>query len=473
MALIEIRNLNNGGIADSDYLGARESVAEAVGLDIHSEAGLIKVNQRLTKESGSLVDDLVLASVPCSDGHTYHFGSTNGKIWKRSSAGVWSLEATAAPVAGSAGIKGAKEYQGYIYYAMQSRLGRVAVGAAWSTRNDSWATFSNGDADFHPMKIVNLVLYIGDGKYVAQVDAGTFSANALDIAAPLRIKSLGRMSTDLLIGTYVADNVTETEIIRWNTWSASFSVSDPIPEVGVNCFIDTDNMNIVNAGTKGNLYIYNGSSLEEYKVVKGVYTGTKKAYVHPNATFNFNGLPLFGFSNVSGNPALQGVYSLGRTNRNYPFVLNLEYPISTGNLSGVEIGSICPISADQFLVSWKDTTGGTTYGVDVLDLSNKLATAWFTTRVFMPARTKVVRHGLLEAAYRTLPASTGISFYKKMNAEASFSEITSKHTDARRMVVSTKVDINEASRGQVKTVLTSNANDAPEVELVLVNFPDL
>ena len=466
MAKIEIKNLNLGGIADSDYLGAENSVAEAVGLDLHSEGGVIKVNQKLTKNSGSTVDDFVKASVPCSDGNSYHFGSTNGKIWKRTSGGTWSLEATAAPAAGAIGILDAKEYQGYIYYAMQSRLGRWQIGTAWSTRNDSWATFTNTDADFHPMRIVSLVLYIGDGKYVAQVDAGTFSANALDIAAPLRIKSLGRMNTDLLIGTYVADNVTETEIIRWNTWSVSFSTSDPIPEVGVNCFLDTDNNVIVNAGTKGNLYLYNGSSLEEYKTVKGVYTGSQKGYVHPNAKFNFNGLPLFGFSNVSGNPANQGVYSLGRTNRNYPFILNLEYAISTGNLSGVDIGAICPVSADQFLVSWKDTTGGTTYGVDLLDLTAKATVAYFITRVIMADRTALLNYGLVHSCYRLLPTGTSIEVRKKVNDATTWGDAITSKVDARRMLVATSVDINDATRAQVKTSLIASANLAPELEVV-------
>ena len=469
MAKIEIKNLNLGGIADSDYLGAENSVAEAVGLDIHSEAGLIKVNQKLTKDSGSVVDDFVKASVSCSDGNTYHFGSTNGKVFKRASNGTWTNEATVAPAAGAVGVLGAAEYQGYIYYAMQSRLGRWQIGTAWSTRNDSWATFTNTDADFHPMKIVNLVLYIGDKNYVAQVDAGTFSANALDIAAPLRIKSLGKISTDLLIGTYVADNVTSTEIIRWNTWSVSFSVSDTIPEVGVNCFLDTDNNIIVNAGTKGNLYLYNGSSLEEYKTVKGVYTGTKKAWVHPNASFNFNGMPLFGFSNVSGNPANQGVYSLARTNRNYPFILNLEYAISTGNLSGVDIGTITPISSDQFLVSWKDTTGGTTYGIDVLDLSNKASVAYFITRVIMAARTELLNYGLVHAAYRLLPTGTSIEIRKKVNADTSFGSAITSVTDSKRMVQSTKVDISDATRAQVKINLVATGNDAPELEMAEIN----
>lgn len=470
MAQIEIKNLNLGGIADSDYLGAEGSVAEMVGLDLHSESGVIKVNQALVKESGTLVDDFVKVSIPCSDGNTYHFGSTNGKIWKRTSGGTWSLEATASPAAGSAGILDAREYQGYIYYAMQSRLGRVAVGSAWSTRSDSWATFTNTNANWHPMEIVNQVLYIGDGKFLAQVDGTTFSANALDITAPLQIKCLKRINTDILLGTYIADNVKETEIIRWNTWSVSFSSSETISEVGINAFLDIDNAIIVNAGTKGNLYIYNGSSLELYKTIKGDFTGTKKAYLHPNAKLNFNNFPLFGFSNVSGNPSNLGIYSYNRTNRNYPFILNMEHVISTGNLSNVEIGAMCRVSSDQFTVSWKDTTSGTVYGVDILDLSNKSSVAYFICKVIMLDREKLSNYGIVDVGYRSLPTGTSVQVMKKIGADTSFGSAMTSRVDAKRLIVSNQVDIGEATRVQIKVSLVKSGNTAPEVEAVIINM---
>ena len=356
MNSIIIKDLNLGGQSDSMFQGQSNSVAELSGFDLHSEPGIIKSNQKLSKESGVIIDDLVKKILPCSDGNTYLFGSNNGKIWKRTSAGVYSLLYTASPGAGAVGILDAAEYQGYIYYAMQSRLGRVAVGAPtdWSTRNDSWATFTNTDVDFHPMQEVNQVLYIGDRNYVAQVDAGTFSANALDIKTPLRIKSLGSILTDLLIGTFVNVNNAITEILRWNTWSDSFSVSDKIPEIGVNSFLKTDNYVLANAGTKGNFYSYNGSELENFKKIQGDWTGTKQAYIHSNASCNLFGIPLFGFSNVSGNPIKQGVYSLGGYDRNYPKVINLEWLISNGRYSDIDIGSIDLIGT-QLVVSWKSS----------------------------------------------------------------------------------------------------------------------
>jgi hypothetical protein len=265
------------------------------------------------------------------------------------------LVTTAAPAAGAVGVLDAYEYQGYIYYTMQSRLGRVAVGAPtnWAGRDDNWKTFANTDADFHPLNEQNQVLYIGDGKDLAQVDAGVYSASALDLALPYRIKSLGKILTDILIGTYVNAYRVATAIFRWNTWSTdSYQSSDDIPEIGINCFLRTDNFVLVNAGTKGNFYLYNGSQLENYKRIPGNWRGANEAIIHPNASCNMFGLPLFGLSNVSGNPAKQGVYSLGGYDRNYPKVLNLEWLISTGRYAGVDIGAI-EMAGTALLVSWK------------------------------------------------------------------------------------------------------------------------
>ena len=68
MQKIPFKNFNLGGIADSNYMGSANSMADLWGFDLHSEVGVLKVNQALTKESGTTVDDLVMAGVPCSDG---------------------------------------------------------------------------------------------------------------------------------------------------------------------------------------------------------------------------------------------------------------------------------------------------------------------------------------------------------------------------------------------------------------------
>lgn len=460
---IQIKNINQGGIADSDYLGGVGSVSEIVGINIHDESGIMKLNQKLTEvdDAVSLIDTLINAIVPSSNGNTYFFGA-NGKVWKRTSAGVWSFLQTCAPAAGTAGVLSAWEYQGYIYYAMQSRLGRMDISS--DTFADSWATFTNTDADYHPMKEVNQVLYIGDANYVAQVDAGVFSANALDIKTPLRVSALGKIGTDLLIGTYTSSNIVGTEIFRWNTWSDSYSVSDEIPEVGVNAFLSTDNRIVVSCGTKGNLYIFNGSQLDEYKQIKGTWgASTNKAIVKNNAVFNFHGLPLFGLSKQTGDGVNLGLYSFGRTNANYPFVLSLEYPISTGNLMGIQIGAIAG-NGDSFYVSWYDEANGGSYGVDYLDLTAKQALGWITTRVSLFDRIVNSTYGVMAAAYRLLPTGTSIKFYENRN-HAGFIEKTDVEIDTVRLLVQTESDAGEANTFQGKFEMVGTANLSPEVEL--------
>lgn len=550
MRTIELKDINLGGLADSLLVGQANSVADMVGLDIHSEPGIIKVNQKLTKASGILIDDIIKCIVPCSDGKTYFFGATNGKIWERSAAGVYAYVATVAPAAGGVGIFDAREYQGYIYYAMQSRLGRVAVGAPtdWTTRSDSWSTFTNTDVEFHPMTEQNQVLYIGDKHYVAQVDAGVFSANALDLAVPLRIKALGKIATDLLVGIFTDAYRVSTQIFRWITWQDSFSGSDEVPEMGINAFIATDNYVLVNAGRKGNMYLYNGAALERFKRVPGVWSGTAQAMVHPNATANLYGIPLFGLSNVSGNPAKQGIYSLGGYDRNYPAVLNLEWLISTGGYSGIDIG-VVELIGDELIVSWKQGTtvtmtiadpgvvtytahgltdgeaivftttgalptgitagtvyyarsatadtlhiydtsahavaGGSTgrvittgsqsgvhtasiFGIDKLDTTAKMTTAYFTCRLINVDRiSKKVIAGYV--AYRSLPSGSSIAIYYQVNHSGTWTAATTV-VDTDRNIVYTNADIPEGTTVQIKVVLTPNGNNAPEIESAFFSF---
>jgi len=78
--IIQIKDINLGGIANSMYQGQSNSVYELSGFDIHSEPGIMKNNQKLTKESGVVIDDLVKNILPCSDGNTYLFGSVTGKV---------------------------------------------------------------------------------------------------------------------------------------------------------------------------------------------------------------------------------------------------------------------------------------------------------------------------------------------------------------------------------------------------------
>ena len=143
-------------------------------------------------------------------------------------------------------------------------------------------------------------------------------------------------------------------------------------------------------------------------------------------------------------------------------VLNGEHGISSGNLNKVEIGAIIGIG-DIYLVTWKDTTTGTVYGVDKLDLSNKYINAYVTTRVIIVKRMESLNYGLVNIGYRSLPTNTSFQVYKKVN-NGSFEEITNTQDDVMRNIFTTEDDINNANTLQVKIHPVVSVNTAPEIE---------
>lgn len=464
------------GLADSKFSGILGSVAAMVGIDIHSTPGLIKVHQALAKDSPDSgvneVNELCRVRLAVSSGETFWFSYTSGKIWRRSTTGVWLLVYTTTPAAGGAGCLGAEEYDGFIYWATESRLHRIpianiATAAHWTANAvPNWKTFTNTDPEFHPMVVRGLRLFIGDANYVAKVyeDSGhQFQANALDLRQPYRIKTMIEFDIDLLIGTFVNDNVNKTEVIRWDTYDEeSWQTSDSIEENGINAFIRDDNYVYVQAGKFGRIYFYDGVRLIPYKRIPGNWSPTKYGEVYPQAVSTLLTIPVFGFSNGAGNPTEQGVYSFGSYSKDYPKILDLSYPVSAG-LSNIEIGAVLAIGAD-LLVSWYD---GTNYGVDKLNWSAKYASAYIETMVLTAADIRHFLKTTLEffANYVSLPANTAIGFKYKKKHEATFSDAVTVINDTKLMQVRTKEGtIPEVAALQLRIDFTVSSNNAPEVE---------
>lgn len=459
------------GLSDSKWRGNPGTVAVCVGLDIHSQPGLTQVHQKLTKNSGSTVDEFCKVRLAASNGYSFWFSSTSGKIWARSSAGSWTLAYTTSAGAGAHACLGAEEYNGYVYWATQSRLHRIPIANAddsWAGETLNFGTFGVTNASWHPMAKQNLKLFIGDGNQVASVNSsGTFTANALDIKTPFQIKTMAPFDIDLIIGTWVADTVNRTEIIRWDTTSPSWNTSDPIEEVGINAFLRDDNYMYAQAGLAGNWYFYDGVQLQPYKKIPGTYSSTSYGVVHPGATANFKGIPIFGFSNVTGNPALQGVYSLGSYSKDYPKVLDLSWPISSGSLASIEVGAVLVLGFD-LLVAWKD---GSSYGVDAIDYTAKYTSAYLETRMMFPGQRDLKKTlAGTYAWYNSLPASTGVTMSYSKNGGAYVSMSSEQKTDSEFNEIRAELSVGGIGSLQLKFAFTVSSNDAPTIEAYGADF---
>lgn len=464
-----IWNGNFGGLADSKFSGIAGSFAECVGIDGHSIPGVLQAQQKLVKNTGVTVDEFCKEKIECSNGYGFYFSSTSGKIWARDGVGAWTLAYTTVPTSGGAGCLGAFEFNGSLYWATQNYLHKITVAnanAAWgATPTANWALFTVTDSEFHPMAMQDLTLFIGDGNKVAQVDdTGTFNGNVLDLKTPYRVKCLTDCDIDLLIGTYVSA-INKTEIIRWDTVSPSWNTSDPINEVGINAFIRDDNYVYVNAGKAGNLYYYNGQYLLPFKRIPGVYSPTSYGYVHPGAVANLKGIPIFGFSNGSGNPAKQGVYSFGSYSRDYRKVLDLSYVISEAVTSGIEIGAIGVRDSDVY-VAWKN---GTSYGIDKLDYSTRYGSAYLETMLLFQGKRDMVKTMLnVSAFYNSLPASTGVTFYYSINGAAyvAMTPVTNSIINA----IESKLKVGLVGSLQIKMIFTVSSNSTPVIEAIGVDI---
>jgi hypothetical protein len=332
----------------------------------------------------------------------------------------------------------------------QLRVATVISEAAGFTVDGSMTTVLAGDNSFGT----------DSTSYIGTSTAGTLVDTTFNIKNPERITTLFGFDIDALVGTKV-EGRNLARVLRWDTASESWSAEDVVEENGVSAFIRDDNYVYVYTGEFGKLFFYNGEKLEPFTRIPGDWSPTQRAVIHQGAVATHLGVPVFGLSNLEGNPALQGVYSFGSYSKDYPKVLDLSFPISSGELEGVTIGAVLAVGADLY-VAWK---GATATGVDKLDYDNKYGSAYIETMMLSAPQERGILKTALEACayYASLPASTGITFGYKKKYEADYATLTPV-TDAKVCAVKARESIPEVANLQLKFGFTASGNDAPEVE---------
>ena len=444
-----------GGISDEESRGIKGSFKFGQALDIHKKLDSLSCQQAMKKESGTIVTDLILFMVPASDGNSYHFGDS-GKIYKRTSAGVWSLVYTDA----NGKIKGAFEYNGYLYWATNTNLARKPIPGAsdWSDINNVWQTLNA--ADWHTIiagpataGVQGGDLFICNGDKVAMVDStSAFTSEAVKLTPDVRAKTLIDNDEWLIIGTTKADDAEEGYLFAWNVLVMNWKKRKRIPAKGINALIIAENM-YVQAGIDGEIFF---SDLVNQLPIIAFPGGGQ---VNPGGVTTKGNLAVFG---VYGSDYC-GVYSFGRTKKNRVFALNLDYILSSGKLTGIEIGAVKMVGSD-LLVSWKD---GDTYGVDVVDSSNK-ATGIYESLDFddnAPSIKKTFEN--IKIVMKPLP--TGCSIKAKFRINKKGDWIAAKlgdGTETFNTINESEAIFNTGEDGEIYEVrieLYSNGNNTPEI----------
>lgn len=433
------------GITQSKY--AQNGFDSLVGCDIHSETGSCKSSLAMIKKTASLVDGLAMCAIKLPNGDSFWGDALSGKIWKRTAAGVYSLVHTNTQGAClGMGYHKDSAGNGFLFYASRYKLGRIAESlasseASWASQNDSWATFANGDPNWHTMFEQNESLFIADGPDLAAVDnAGNFSASGLDLQRQYRVISMTNAKSDLISGVYP-----NAAVFRWDTYSSSWSFDDYLEELGVNMFIKQGQFILAQVGGVGNIYPYTGEAFDtvfrQLRDTDNVISTTP----HPYGSANLNGLSLIAHG--------RGIFSLGKKNRDLPIAMNIEYIPSQGQ--GVTPGAILTLGG-QVCFAWKK---GSTYGIDELDTNR--CNAIITTPVILGAKDKVKVH------YSLMPEGCSIGIEAKSDDRV-WTALTAVQDDEDKRVVYTEGGIGNKSELQIRVTLNSNGANSPVITLIEV-----
>lgn len=444
-----------GGISGQRKRGPRGSFKYGEGLNIHKGDNILSCNQALTKDSGTVVTDLILTLFRGSDGAMYGFGDT-GCIYRKPSGGTWSkvYTDTDGKITGAIEYEnndGSENYPRYIYWATQTKLKRIKLddaGGTWSPT--TVGTFEVGeDGDYHTMRVAAGWLMVADGDRVAIVDReDAFNNQALRIATGNKIKALLDKDEQLIMGTQ--DDTLDGWLFVWNRLDEAWRSKTPVQDKEVNMMGFLEGGVFVQVGREGTIKYWNFSNSNPLKEIPGAERG------YPGAVEIYKGMTHIGINGEKG-----GVYSLGRKDKNEPLALNLEYIPSHGNQEG-EIGALGKDGSDLY-VSWKN---GGEYGIDKVDKETK-ANGTYESLEFdnkRPETTKKVSN--IKIVSKPIPAGCEVKVYYRTNRLDGWVDVEMQDGRGSMGEGDTVGIFNAEAEGEsyeVKVELISSGNNSPEV----------
>lgn len=362
-----------GGQSDYEDKGIAGSFKSGYGLDIRKQKDTLSCQQALT-------DDLAVGTltaqpyfiVPCSDGNTYIL-CYDGKIYRRNAAGTYLLVYTETQDSGH--INGAAEWFDssgwtYLIWATPTSLNIKKLAGTGYTQVEPWTDVNNASSGswpksnltsttWHTMAIANGVLQICNGNVIAIVGYDlSYSNNGLALIPGNTAKCIVERSKYGVIGCTSADNKDESSFFTWDGIGLHWNDKQIIKFGGLNSMIDTE-IALAQMGTNGQLYISDFNNPLPWRQIRGGGSS------YPDGITSYHGMALIGIYNNTNsiNSVLaNGVYSVGRVNKNAPIVLNLEYQLTCN-----EIYSVKTVGTD-ILISYKS---GANYGIKKVDTTTK------------------------------------------------------------------------------------------------------
>jgi len=463
MARFELKSFR-GGKSDYKDRGLAGSFWIGKNLDIHGTEDVLTCNQALiadgTGGSGAdtIVTDLILFFVNSSDGNTYGFGDT-GKIYKRTSAAVWSVVHTDP----DGRITGAFEFQfsngkTYMFWATAVKLHckEIPGNATWATDLDAnvvvgintytYPKVNLNTATWHTMTQAAGALMICNTVQLAMVGYdGSYTNNAVLLRPGIVAQAIVEKDRYALLGG--GDGVRASWLTTWEQSASSLIGKNRIPSPSINAIVQAELL-LMSAGTN-ELYFSD--------MTNNLPICTMDGKANPGGVVEKGGLALFGLFGGS----YSGIWSYGRVRKNESHVLNLEQ-----YLDATEVGALCQI-AGQVFVSYQK---GATHAVRKVDTATKAVAEYYSLTLTAP-REAVWQS--VDTITNTIPAGCSIAIYYDLDNTGSWTQAkmsgdvataTAGQRDPFFLMGSNGRDIN------LKVVLTPSGNLTPSISNLYVNF---
>lgn len=182
----------SGGIADSIKQGLENSCAFSRSIDYRPDARRIILLPKTTKKSGNVVTDMPVWGERI-DGDTYLYGGV-GNLYKRTNAGIYSLEHTAPDSVGN-GLAYFGEDK-YLYYATNTTIGRWGqYGMTPQWYDDFLGSEGGTPTNTHSMKLI-----AASSQYATAADSASLSlAGNLTLEAYVKPASLPTVGNRMTI----------------------------------------------------------------------------------------------------------------------------------------------------------------------------------------------------------------------------------------------------------------------------------
>jgi len=488
MRTISIENINLGGLSVSEYQGTKNSVYRAIGIDLHSNPGLMQVMPKTQLQQPVIISGKFsspIVKILRIDGDIFLF-EQDGNVWED---GV-NLENINS-------VSDVEKYKDYVYFVSEDGddLGRKSWPGSsdWSDYDNTWQDISNDYTDGGVLLKYARELFIGSGNSIHLIDEDqNFTKDFFSIDDGYTIKDMIGYGSDILILARQEDG--NCKIFKWNQTTTDYSSSDVLYDYSGNngsslCFIRTDN-NVYVLDSLGKVYYYNGFQLRYVRDFPVRYENkdfrdTFRRIIAPkNAQFNFNGMAMIGFSvpnstldyssgimtfgqNISGEP---NVFTHAFVPTYAAFDVSPDEVIEPSGNS-FEVTAAAVVDDDEIWVAWDrgynvNTSGR--YGVDNIKIdASKYESALIETLIYTIDR-RAEKTLNVEIHYRNLPEGTNVTITGIKNQDTEY-VLATEHDDIRKTIKTTD-SLDDASTFQLRFNFVTSSGEAVDIEKIDINF---